>query len=114
MKLEFPAAFAPLMDSTVVVKINAGQSSADTLSIKACVRAGNPNGATVGSSGDGEQWTVTFQETSWKSPRQPSRGTIIDADAMAHRWPRLTVQRVFRLGGLITFECSGNEKGGMR
>lgn len=109
MKLDNPGAFVPLMDRTIVVKINAGHKSEDILTMSACVRVSAPDGATTGLSSNSEKWTVTLKESDWLSPRPATRGTIIEEDKINFAYPKLTVQHVNKLGGLIVFECSANE-----
>ena len=113
MQLDFAQANSPFLSATITVVASgvSREDPSDAVRVRhASVKAGDPSTRTVGD-GNGEQWAVAFREADWISTRKPTRGMMIEADAVSNRWPRLTVQRVQTLGGMILLECSAREKG---
>jgi hypothetical protein len=112
MTLDFPNAALPFLSASVVVLASGPErgSAADAVRVEhASVRAGNPMAQAVGAA-DGEQWTVTFREADWISPRRISNGCVVEPDLLSRRWPRLTVQRHQTLAGMVVLECSAKER----
>ena len=113
MQLDFAQANDPFLSATITVVAGgvSREDQSDAVRVRqASVKAGDPATRTVGD-GNGEQWAVAFREADWISTRKPTRGMMIEADVVSNRWPRLTVQRVQTLGGMILLECSAREKG---
>lgn len=109
MKLDNPKAFVPLMTESIVLR-NLRRGTVDTLTLYASVAAGNPYGATSGESPSCAQYSVSVLSAALTTPQAIIAGSTIEADPFG-QWPELTIQRVYRLGGLTIFDCSSNEQG---
>lgn len=83
--------------------------AADSFSFRASISAGNPYAQTVGFAVSSSQFSVSVPAADVAGRRIPI-GAVIRADP-GGEWPRLTVQRCHRLGGMIVLECSANELG---
>lgn len=114
MILANPRAFAPFATEQVMLLVGgaARTDAADAVTVQASVVAANP-ATTVGNAPNAEAWTVTFAETAYNGAHPLTRGTQIEEDRAAGRWPRLTVQNVRRLGGIVHLECSAKARGAM-
>lgn len=109
MQLAFPKAFVPLMTETIVLR-NLRRGTVDTLTVNASVAAGNPYQATSGDAAACAQYSVSVLSAALKTPQAIIQGSIIDADQFG-QWPALTIQRIYKQGGLTIFDCSANEQG---
>lgn len=113
MQLANPKAFRPFMTDKVVIRLSSTRTDVDCISVDATVVKGNPYAQNIGNASAGEQWTVTLVEADVKSPAKITKGNVIEEDKLSCKWPRLTVQGVFPLGGLINLLCSAKERGVM-
>jgi len=111
MKLANPTAFTPFMQDDIVVRSARRNETNDSVKVRAYVTQGNPYALAVGLAAAAEQWSVAFEEKEWISPIEIVAGMSIDADKIANKFPRLTIQSVYHNGGLIIFLCSGRERG---
>ncbi len=109
MKLPFPQAYVPLMTTEIVIRLTAPKG-VDNLRLKASVVRGNPYANNVGMAALSEQWVVSFLSADLVSGVKLTRGCRVDVVGNV-TVPQLTVQGVFMLGGLISLECSANERG---
>ncbi len=109
MRLPFPQAYAPLMTTEIVIRLTAPKG-VDSVRLTASVARGNPYASNVGMAALSEQWVVSFLEADLKSGVKLTRGCRVDVvgDVTV---PPLTVQGVLALGGIVSLECSANERG---
>lgn len=111
MQLANPVAFTPFLSSTVVVRLMRRAGVGDTLKLNASVVAGDPYQVTSGDAAACSQYSVSIKTSDIVSPSAIVQGSVIDADPIANAWPKLTVQRVYSLGGMTILNCSANERG---
>lgn len=112
INLQCPSAFDPMLTTTIRILV-AGRRREDqgdsVLVERAYVVAADPYSNSTGG-GAGEVWRVMFKESDWVCSTNPVQGTVIEADLDMSR-PKLTVQRMYRLGGLWHLVCSARERG---
>lgn len=109
--LKHPAAFRPFFTSRATLYVGgAGDGGADAVMVPCAVAAANMAGQMVGAAATAERWTVSFWNRDYRGVNALRRGMEVAADPDG-RWPRLTVQNVVRLGGIVHLECSAKERG---
>lgn len=109
MRLANPKAFVPLMSDTIIIR-NLRRDSVDTLKINGSVVTGNPYQATSGDAAACAQFSVSVLSAALITPQAVIQGSIIEADPLG-QWPELTIQRIYKQGGLTMFDCSAQEQG---
>ena len=109
MKLANPKAFTPFMTEAIILR-NFRRGSVDTLTLNASVAAGNPYAATSGESASCSQYSVSVSSADIITNQSIVQGSTVEADPFG-QWPELTIQRIYKLGGLTIFDCSANEQG---
>jgi hypothetical protein len=109
MKLSFPQAFRPLMDTKICISLSAPKG-ADSVLLTASVASGNPYATNVGMTALSEQWVVSFATADLVSGVKLTRGCKVNVLGN-FSVPKLTVQNVYTVGGITSLECTANERG---